>query len=106
MHYGNLPDLEIDHINGKKQDSRIENMRLSDRGENCSNRKGWSKSGFKGVYPNQRGRPWHAKITVDKETILLGRFDTKEDAAIAYDKAALLYKGEYSKLNYPKENYL
>lgn len=105
MHFGSSPDGEIDHIDGVKKHNNIGNLRKSTRGENCANRDGWSASGLKGVYPQKRGKPWIAQLTVDSETVRLGSFSTKEEAAIAYDIAAIKYKGEYAKLNYPKENY-
>lgn len=37
--YGFLPDCDIDHINGDKQDNRIENLREATRSQNASNAK-------------------------------------------------------------------
>jgi hypothetical protein len=43
-------------------------------------------SGFYGVYPNRKR--WQAQITYDSKKHSLGSFDTKQEAALAYDRAA------------------
>lgn len=47
-------------------------------------RDGWGKSGVKGVYP--RGGKWTAQLTVNKKTVRLGNFSSKEAAAEAIAK--------------------
>lgn len=105
MHTGSPAPDEIDHENGNKSDNGFGNLRLADRGKNCANRRGWSKSGYKGVYPGRRGSGWNVTISVDNRTINVGTFSTVEDAAKAYDIAAIKYKGEFAKLNFDRSNY-
>ena len=59
-------------------------------------------SGFKGVaYCIERNK-WQAGIAINGKRKSLGRFDTKEQAALAYDAAAIRNWGSDCYLNYPK----
>lgn len=102
---GAMPDGELDHKDGNKHMNYIGNLRKVTRRGNCANRNGWSASGFKGVYTQQRGKPWCVHLTVDGSTVRIGSFNTKEEAARAYDIAALKYNCEHAKLNFDRENY-
>lgn len=91
-----------DHINGDGLDNRRENLRLCSHAQNMSNSRHRSnnKSGFRGVdRPNPKGR-WRAKITVNRRSIHLGYYDAKEEAARAYDEAAIRYFGEFARPNF------
>src|SRR5580704_1773693 len=50
--YGEWPTNEIDHINGKKDDNRIVNLRLADKQKNQANskRRSTNTTGFKGIF--------------------------------------------------------
>jgi hypothetical protein len=54
-------------------------------------------SGFYGVYAN--GKRWQATICYDRKEHSVGRFDTKQEAALAYDREARQC-GENKALNY------
>lgn len=79
--YGTHPKGEIDHINGIRNDNRIENLREVTRSTNLTNRS-FGASGAKGVY--RQGQKWRAQIRVNGVTKHIGTFATKEDAHQAY----------------------
>ena len=55
-------------------------------------------SRFKGVY-SARGGKWGSRIKVHKKTLHLGTYSSEDDAAKAYDLAAVDLHGEYAKTN-------
>jgi hypothetical protein len=95
--YGKYPRRIIDHINGKRGDNRIANLRECARGRNAQNAESRNPSGFKGVHRHRS--KWQARIRVNGKTIHLGTYDTPEKAAAAYDKAARRYYGRFARTN-------
>lgn len=85
----------IDHINHNSLDNRIENLRICSLKENSRNR---NSNKYKGVKITLSGK-YSARITVDRKEIYLGSFNTKEEAAKAYNEAAKLYFKQFAKLN-------
>lgn len=95
----------VDHKNGDTLDNRRCNLRLCTTSQNGANR-GKSKnntSGFKGVYFVKRDnkRPWSVYIMAKRKYMYVGRYDTAEEAARAYDVAAVKHFGEFAGLNFP-----
>lgn len=90
----------VDHISGDTMDNRRSNLRLATLKQNSQNSiSGASKSGFRGVHP-ENGR-FLAHITTDKRCRRLGLFDAPEDAARAYDSEARVVQGAFARLNFP-----
>jgi hypothetical protein len=96
-----LPGLKmIDHRNRDGLDNRRCNLRAATSAQNQANRRGWGRCGFKGTYLN-RGK-YVAAIAPHGRTRNLGTFGTVEEAAEAYDIAAVEDFGEFAYLNFPE----
>lgn len=93
--------LSADHINGNKLDNRRGNLRNCTHKNNMRNihKLKPHSSKYKGVSWDRFREKWKANITVDAQSIYLGRFTSEEDAATAYNFAAIKQYGEYAKLN-------
>lgn len=95
--HGEWPPECIDHINGKRSDNRIANLRLATVSQNNANSKlpCSNTSGFKGVVWLPKNRKWRAQIKRHRKMFHLGCFDSKEAAAAAYRAAAVGYHGDF-----------
>ena len=91
-------EVVVDHINMDGLDNRKCNLRLCDRFENLwNNRRSPGKSGYIGV--RKEKNKYMARISISGKAMYLGLYDTKEEAAKAFNKAAKRLRGEFAKLN-------
>ena len=102
---GCAPKL-LDHINGRKADNRIENLReLStvDNGRAHRNPKERGTSKYRGVYYDKERKKFRAQINGENSRrIGLGPFICEVKAAKAYDRAAIKFGYLPEALNFPK----
>lgn len=112
MHRRILPveaPLVVDHINRNTLDNRRENLRPATVAQNAFNGGTFGAVPYRGVYRhNEKGRearPFMARIRSGSKWRFLGRFATAEEAARAYDRAALELAGAFAALNFPEEHH-
>jgi HNH endonuclease/AP2 domain len=93
---------QIDHINMDPWDNRWSNLRLATHSQNMINRKGWGRTGFKGVRIEPRGKvpKYVATIKVNGIKHYLGSYRTPEEAHAAYVKAARQLHGEFARVEH------
>lgn len=99
--------LEVDHANGDRLDNRYCNLRICTRTQNQQNRgqprlrKCVPSSRYKGV---RRSGKWAAQIGENQKKRHLGLFETEQEAASAYDRAARQIFGPFARLNFTGNN--
>jgi hypothetical protein len=98
FHYGYMPEF-LDHINGIRNDNRIENLRVATRTQNQMNLKKRidNSSGCSGVFWNKQRNKWAVRIQIYKKTKHLGLFSSIEDAIIARKIAEQKLFGEFAR---------
>jgi hypothetical protein len=92
-------DKTIDHINGVKNDNRIENLRPATKAQNAWNVRTSraNKSGTKGVCFRKDRNAWVATISYCGRSIYLGYFKTRELADEFVDLARGMIHGNFAK---------
>jgi len=92
---------EIDHKDNNKLNNLDDNLRICSHIQNNQNKLKPinNTSGDKGVSWHIPAKKWSANIMNNGEYEHLGLFIDKEDAAKAYNEAALIYHGEFAVLN-------
>lgn len=90
----------IDHIDGNGLNNQRSNLRPCTQSQNLANMRlsKHNTSGYKGVCKTSRGT-FHAGIYVNNKRIHIGVFKTPIEAALAYNKAAQKYHGNFARLN-------
>lgn len=95
----NAPDhLLVDHRNHNRTDNRKSNLRLATKADNTrySRKPRHNTSGYKGVCYDKARRKWKAYIHYRNRIVNLGRFESREAAARAYDDASNQLFGHFA----------
>lgn len=95
--YGYVP-TNVDHINGKKDDNRICNLRAASRQQNAANRVKLNvnnTSGFRGVYWNKERKAWEVTIRYNGKLIFCGRYKDIQKAHAAHIAKGRELHGEF-----------
>lgn len=93
--------MDVDHIDGNRLNNCWTNLRYADARQNAMNRGLYrtNTSGKKGVYWSKSKNKWESAIRCKGKRYHLGVFSDIDDAARAYNEAALKHFGEYARLN-------
>jgi hypothetical protein len=97
---GVIKGLGIDHIDGNGLNNQRWNLRRCTHRQNSRNTatKKLCKSRYNGVTVTAYNN-FMSRIGVDYKRIHLGTFKSENEAAIAYNNAAIKYFGEFARLN-------
>ena len=98
----NSPDnMFTDHIDMDKLNNQRVNLRIATASQNAGNMKSkpLSSSKYKGVCLDKSKNKWMATICRNGIHTTLGIFHKEEDAALAYNNAAIEFYGEFARLN-------
>lgn len=93
----------VDHINGDGLDNTRANLRPATKAQNNANSviHSHNTSGYKGVSLHLATGLWRAYVGGSRDREWLGYFRSPEEAARAYDAAALARYGEFARPNFP-----
>lgn len=98
---GAEPGQIVDHVDGDGLNNQRSNLRFATKAQNSQNlhRPSLGQSKFRGVTWHRRSRKWQAQIQANRRYKYLGLFDTREAAALAYNRASIGLHGEFGRRN-------
>jgi hypothetical protein len=94
-------NVAIDHRDGNGLNNRRKNLRACSSAQNAANQSisRANTSGFKGVVWDNRCHSWSVRIKKNGKRIYGGHFPNVVDAAAKYNELAIIYFGEFARLN-------
>lgn len=95
---GDPGGFQVDHIIGVEEPLKL---RLATNAQNQRNQRSsrGGSSRYKGVNWHKNIKKWQAQIRVNNKSIYLGCFTDEQEAAAAYNTAAVKYFGEFARVN-------
>ncbi len=92
---------QVDHKDGDGLNNQRTNLRPSSHSQNHSNTERYknNKSGYKGVSWNKHSKKYLAQTSIDGKILVIGYFDSPEDAATAYNTVANQLHGDFTRPN-------
>ena len=98
-HHGAYPSGCIDHVNGIRNDNRIDNLRHATRAQNSQNMRMFKSntSGVKVVDWQKCSQRWRVRLQVNHNRINIGSFDCLELAELVANEARAKYHKEFAR---------
>lgn len=93
----------VDHINGNKLDNRRSNLRIVNQSVNTQRKKTKRKVydiPYFGIDYDPKVKKYFVRLIYNKIRFNFGGFEDPKTAAVLYDKAALFFYGEHSRVNF------
>lgn len=93
----------VDHKDLNRLNNQRDNLRPATASQQMANKSNWKENTFcqyKGVSQSRDGRRFIARI----KNLRIGTFDSIEEAAKAYDTAAINLFGDFAVLNFPGDS--
>lgn len=96
------PGHMVDHLNGNGLDNRRGNLRIIPTTGNYKRilQTGWRPTKYQGVHYDHKSNKWISSIRDHHRCVVLGRYDTQVEAALAHDKAAMERRRGLAVLNF------
>lgn len=96
---GTPKGMMSDHIDCDRLNNRRSNLRICNASENNRNRPSRKGKLFKGVTWHKGSNRWQARIKFENKEYYLGIYNTKEEAAIAYNIMGREFFGDFFRPN-------
>jgi len=95
------PSICVDHRDGDGLNNQRSNLRIATKSQNNTNRLRYKNltGKYRGVSWSKQNGNWRAQIRLNTKKINLGGYDNQEDAAKAYNEAAIKYHGDFAIIN-------
>lgn len=94
---GEVPDKQIDHINGIRNDNRWVNLRLANQAENNMNRGARNALGIKNVYLHKPTGTYNVKLYLNGVCHSFGYYDDLELAELVAIEAREKYHKQFAR---------
>ena len=90
----------VDHINGDKQNNRVENLRFATKSQNNANKNMQTNNttNVKGVTWNKQNKKFRAQIRINNKQYHLGLYESEFEAGFVFEFFSLLLFKEFSKI--------
>lgn len=93
--------MDVDHKDKNGLNNQKSNLRVCTRSQNMWNQRPQKngKSKYLGVSFDKRDKKWKAQICTHYKRKVIGRFNSEDDAAMAYNSYARHLHGEFAHIN-------